>query len=198
MKIAEGRMIRKSISDSKKFAKLSPKAAVLYCMLIPHYNPHGKMNGGVGFVKEVICPRIKYLTTRMIPRFLAEISHFTAVKRFQVKGRWWIHAIKFNHKHQKLKSDRLGDDKLPSYPGLIREKSREVREKSGVCPPEVEVEGKGEEEVIDKTTPNPMRGGLRAGLQTATKPIPKDLSTEEKKRAAIKALADHLKKNGEK
>ena len=196
MKIAEGRMIRKSISESTNFAKLSPKAATLFTMLIPHFNAHGKMNGGVGFIKDVVCPRINHLTTRTLPRYLAEISRFTAVKWFKVKGRWWIHSLNFNIKHQKLKSDRLGDDTLPSYPGLKRDKSGEVLENSGECPPEVEGKGKEEEEVIENTTPNPMRGDLRNLLSKTTKAIPKPENWNERRKQVLKELAIAKNKNG--
>lgn len=158
MKIAEGRMIRKRIAGSKNFAKLSPKAQVLFTMMIPHYNAHGKMNGGSGFIKDEVCPLIKFLTTRTISRYLREISRKTSVKYFRHGGRWWIHSINFNSHHQKLKIDRLGDDHLPSYPGLFKDKSRTSQDFSGECPPEVKKKIR-EEEVIDNTTPNPMRGG---------------------------------------
>lgn len=185
-------MIRKSISDSDKFARLSPKAATLYQMMIAHYNAHGKMHGGAGFVKEVVCPKIKFLTTRNIPHFLVEISRHTNVKYFKHGGRWWLHSIKFNSKHQKLRPDRLGDDNLPSYPRVVRDKSGQVLYNPGVCPPEVE--GKDEEEVIVKgngTTPNPMRGELRSLLSKATKPMPRP------SREILAELKAHKGKNGE-
>ena len=116
-------MIRKRISESKNFAKLSPKAAALFTMLIPHFNAHGKMNGGPGFVKDEVCPLIKWMTTRTIPRLLREISQKTNVKWFKVGGRWWLHSLNFHSKHQKLKTDRLGDDEMPSYPRLVQDKS---------------------------------------------------------------------------
>lgn len=157
---AEGRMIRKSISNSKKFAKLCPEAAVLFSMMIPHYNAHGKMNGGPGYIKDEICPWIPYLTTETIPDFLREISKKTSVKWFKSGGRMWIHAIHFHEEHQKLNPKRLGPDRLPSYsgssPGVVTEYSESspgvVQEQSvsspGVVPPEVEV--KEEEEREDK------------------------------------------------
>jgi hypothetical protein len=53
---AQGRMIKRDISNSNGFAQLSPNAAVLFTMLIPHFNAHGKLNGGPGFIKDEICP----------------------------------------------------------------------------------------------------------------------------------------------
>lgn len=192
---APGRMIRKDISDSEKIAKLSPEALNLFCLLIPHLNSYGKMNGGAGYIKDEVCPKIKYLTQQNIPAIMREISRKTNVKYFKINGRRWIHAIKFLSDHQNLRKKRLGLDSLPSYsgtsPGLLRDKSWTT---PGGLPPEVEVEGKEEVEGKSKgngereTTPNPMRGGLRGLLQTATKPMPK--STPDSRRAALKALRE--------
>lgn len=136
MQQAEGRMINKSISDSKGFAALSPEAAVLFAMLVPHYNAHGKMNGGVGHIKDEICPHVPYLTYENIGEFLQEITDKTSVKWFEHEGRKWLHSLKFLKKHQKLRADKLGPDKLPSYSG----------NGTGIVPPEVEEEEEVEEE----------------------------------------------------
>jgi hypothetical protein len=118
---SDGRMIRESISDSKKFGELSDTAAVLFCMLIPHYNPHGKMPGGPAYIKEIICPYRKSLTLENLPTYLQEISDKTNVKWFQLDGRWWIHSLHFLSEHQNIEVQKLGKDKLPSYPEQSRE-----------------------------------------------------------------------------
>ena len=150
--IAKGRIISRAISDSKKFAQLSPQAAVLFCMLIPHYTSHGKMNGDPGYIKAEVCPRIPYLTIANLPGMLDEISAKTNVKWFAVDGRYWIHSTKFLSDHQKLRKDRLGDDLLPDYsrttPGPVR---HEVEV-------EVEVEVQGEEEVEVKSRTKAPQG----------------------------------------
>ncbi len=111
-------MLRKSISTSKGFAKLSPEAAVLFCMIVPHLNSHGKSHAGTGYIKDLICPLIKYLPPERIPKCLAEISKYTKVKLFKKDGQLWIHSLSFLSKHQKLRPDRLGRDQLPTYSGL--------------------------------------------------------------------------------
>ena len=64
----KGRMINKAISNSHKFAALSAPSAVLFCMMIPHLNSHGKMNGGTGYIKDEVCPLISYLSLTNIPK----------------------------------------------------------------------------------------------------------------------------------
>ena len=147
---AKGRMLNKEISDSKKFASLSPEAAVLFCMLVPHFNSHGKMNGNPGVIKGEICPRIPYLTVKNIPKLLEEISESTNVKWFRHDGRYWVHSVNFLSDHQRLRREKLGPDKLPDYSGTSPVL---LPDHSGTSPDlvphevevEVEVEGEGTE-----------------------------------------------------
>lgn len=133
----EGRMMRKSISNSKGFASLSPEAAVLFCMLIPNLDSYGKLNGGPGYIKDEICPRVSYLTLELLPTLLKEISDKTNIKWFDVDGRMYLHSLSFLKKHQRLSTDRIGADTLPSYSGFTLELlALEVEV-------EVEVEDKG-------------------------------------------------------
>lgn len=151
---ADGRMLRRDIANSSGFASLSPMAAVLFCMLIPHFNAHGKLNGGAGFIKDEICPKVPYLTYANIPGLLQEISDRTSVKYFEHDSRWWLHSIHFLTRHQKLRPEKLGEDKLPSWSVELRENSGscsgELRDYSGTTPknllPEEEVEEEVEEE----------------------------------------------------
>lgn len=124
---ADGRMLRRDIANSSGFASLSPMAAVLFCMLIPHFNAHGKLNGGAGFIKDEVCPKVPYLTYENIPGLLQEISGKTSVKYFEHDGRRWLHSLNFLTHHQKLRPEKLGEDKLPSW-------SKELLENSGTTP----------------------------------------------------------------
>jgi len=142
-------MISKDISNSKKFAQLSPDSAVLFCMIIPHLNSYGKMNGDPGYIKAEVCPRILYLDYKKIYKCLQEIDENTNMKWFQNDGRHWIHAINFLSEHQFLRPERLGEDKLPSYSGVTPELVHpEYKDKdkdkgnSGVVPEEIAKERK--------------------------------------------------------
>jgi hypothetical protein len=112
---ASGRMIRRSISESRGIAKLSPEAAVLFVMLIPHFNAHGKMPGGPGVVKDEIVPLLPYFSYENLPQYLQEISDKTNVKWFRSGTKWWLHSLNFLSKHQDLNEKRMGTDELPSW-----------------------------------------------------------------------------------
>lgn len=112
---ASGRMINRSISESEKIASLSPIAAVLFVMLIPHFNAHGKMMAGPGVIKDEVVPLIPYLDYSNLPEYLQEISDKTNVKWFRVGSKWWLHSLNFNSKHQHLDAGKMGSDNFPSY-----------------------------------------------------------------------------------
>lgn len=152
MKQRKGRMINRDISNSRRFASLSPEASVLFVMLIPHYNSHGKMNGGIGYIKDEICPFIKYLNSNTIPRLLTEISEKTNVKWFEYNGRCWIHSINFLSEHQDLDKSKLGKDLLPDF---------SMTTQNSVCP-EVEVEVEDKDKV---EKPEPILFDLEAEFQ---------------------------------
>jgi hypothetical protein len=126
---SSGRMIRKSVSESGKIPVLSPEAAVLFFMLIPHYSSHGKMLAGPGVIKDEVVPLIPYFTYDNLPQYLQEISDNTSVKWFRHNGKWYLHSLNFLAEHQDLREDRLGKDELPDYP-----LSGQVPEQSGSSP----------------------------------------------------------------
>jgi len=112
----DGRMIRKSISDSKKVAKLSPEALSLFCFLIPHFSSHGKMNGSPHYIKGEVCPRIEWLDVPTIIKCLREIHKHTSVKWFEHDGRLYLHSTN-NDEHQNLQDYKKGTDRMPDYGG---------------------------------------------------------------------------------
>lgn len=163
-------MINRDISDSKGFAKLSPEAAVLFTMLIPHYNAHGKLNGGPGYLKDEVCPRISYLTIAKIPKLLTQITNETSVKWFESDGRHWIHSTNFLTEHQKLSKDRLGRDLLPTYSGVTRKISYEGEgegegedkgeDKNGAVPAKPKPATLPDDEWMKTLSPNPAYQGI--------------------------------------
>lgn len=123
----EGRMLRKRISRSRKFASLSKDAKILFCMLIPHFDPHGKMNGSPNFIKGEVVPYIDELTVPIITKCLREISNKTSVKWFQCEGLSWLHSTN-DQEHQNFNKERIRKDLLPSY----EQAQEQVRSYSGV------------------------------------------------------------------
>lgn len=135
--ISEGRMIRRDISRSIGFSKLTTESQLLFCLLIPHFNAHGKMNGNVYFIKGEVVPLINKFDIKKIEFCLNEISTHTSVKWFFFNGLHYIHSINWKE-HQQLREDKLGTDKLPDYSGTS----------PVLVPPEVEVEVEVEDIIV--------------------------------------------------
>ena len=129
-------MIRTDISRSHSFATLTPDSQRLFILLIPHFNSHGKMTGGAGYVKDQCVPLLKDFTHPKIEKCLKEITQKTNVKRFEHQGLMYIHAVNWSE-HQELRDDRLGFDDLPSFVP-----SGQVQDNSGTTPGQVPLEVK--------------------------------------------------------
>lgn len=141
-----GRMINVDIALSVKVGSLSPESLALFCLLIPHFNAHGKMLANPHLIKGLVCPLVEWLTPEKVVGCLGEISEKTNVKFWRdEKGIYYLHSLNWSD-HQSLKNDRLGPDHLPNYqdysgttPGLLRELSPKGKGSRR----EEEVEGKG-------------------------------------------------------
>lgn len=102
-------------------AKLSPEAVALFCMILPHLDSYGKLNGDPRFIKAEVVPLIPWLTIQVIINCLVEIERNTNVRWFRGDdGTPYIHATHFG-RYQKLRDDRLGRDDRPSFDGEVRE-----------------------------------------------------------------------------
>ena len=150
-------MINVSISLSAKVGSLSPESLSLFCLLIPHFNAHGKMLANPHLVKGLVCPLIGWLTPEKVEACMKEISEKTSVKFWHdEKGIHYLHSLHWTE-HQTLKNDRLGPDHLPSWSCVLpikQDLSRTTPDYSGSCRTKVkgreveveeEVKGKGNE-----------------------------------------------------
>lgn len=181
---ATGRMINTDISMSAKVASLSPEALSLFALLIPHFNAHGKMLANPHTIKGTVAPLIEWLTVDKIGKCLTEISAKTNVKWWQdEKGLNYLQSLNWSE-HQELRSDRLGTDRLPDYPGENQFKGPTRKASLGLLPDhsrsnpgalphevEVEIEGEGEEKGAKKPSSDALRlSGLLAELIAGNNP----------------------------
>lgn len=183
---ASARLISKKASKSRKLPNLSPDALVLFFLLIPNLNSHGKMEGDPHYVKGKVVPRFKRMTPKKIAKYLAEISTHTNVKYFPVDGIYYIHSLNFKTHQPGLRANRMGPNLLPSYTPENIELPEHSRSHPGVVPdnsvPEVEVEVEVEQRYMSffKKFKNeyPARNGKKLGMSEA-EDVFKDLKPEE-------------------
>lgn len=171
----QGRMIRVSIADDEGLAKLSDGAARLYFYLMPHLTAHGKFAGGASTMQENVVPLLGWTRKRIIG-YLAEINTHTSMHVWKQNGRFYVHDGTFFERNE-IRSDRMGRDSIPPYPGLDRMKTGTSKYSLPEFVPdllphevEVEVEVEVEEEVMEKKASQrqphahdtPVRGGFAA------------------------------------
>jgi hypothetical protein len=107
--------------------KLSPEAAVAFFMILAAVNSHGKMDGDLFVLKGRCFRHIDYITMANLPGILRELSQHTSVKWWtDPEGNSWIHVKNYAKWNTGLRKDRMGKDKLPSWPGDETEKAGEV------------------------------------------------------------------------
>lgn len=102
--MARGRIISKSISTSRKVAKLSEFGALLYTWIIPHCDDYGRMDGDAHMVKAVAVPlRIKSIAD--VEKELAEMDKVGLIKRYEMAGSMYLEIINFSD-FQTFRTDR--------------------------------------------------------------------------------------------
>ena len=144
-------LISSAICLDRGYARLSPKAAVLFMVILPRLNCHGKMEGDIYAIKGLCCRYIDYINIKDLHGLLHEITRNTSVKWWEdADGNAWIHATKYGDYNKGLRKDRMGKDKLPSYkneelPGDIRSEGEE----------EGEGEGEGKEDISTASQSHP-------------------------------------------
>lgn len=142
------RLIPDSVNTSRAMASLSPKALALYFLIYPRLNSYGKLHGDPYTIKGVACRHVEWLDLKDIEDCLKEISEKTNLKFWaDENGDCWIHDLEFEVT-QKLRKDRMGMDKLPSYPGVSAPTPGVVREYSRNKGSNSWPEGEGEEEEL--------------------------------------------------
>jgi hypothetical protein len=190
----KGRMICKKISRSKGIAKLSPEAAALFCLILPHLDSYGKSNGDPMYVKAEMVPLIPWLDVTAIEKCLAEIDTNTDVRWFQGEdSTWYIHAAKWDA-HQKL--EKRGIDHLPSCQCRLDDYSTATRRPVG---PELELEqepqlenereGEAEAEPSPRETAARDAFGVQPLSDPSLEPAPADLSGDEIEKMINAAMA---------
>lgn len=150
--MADGRMIKKLISTSKKLANLKTDSArLLYTWLIPHLDIEGRFSGEPDIVKGYIVPRLKTMDYDKIDAYLADMHENNLIDLYEVEGDKYLELIKF-HKFQTLRKDRESASQIPDKCGL--------RDNSGGTP----AKGKLKEGKSSQTKAKGSKGSLDFSL----------------------------------
>lgn len=109
----QGRIILKSISESKKLAGLKTDGArLLYTWLIPHVDVNGCFSGDPEVIRGKVFTRLGK-TTQIIEDYLIELSDFGLIVRYSAKGDDFLCIPDFIEKQPHLQPNKEGKPRIP-------------------------------------------------------------------------------------
>jgi len=127
--MADGRMLKKKISQSRKLAQLpSDSDRLFYTWLIPHLDVEGRILADPDVLKGQIVPRLKKWTTQKVDKILKVLADNELIILYQANGDQYLELCKF-HDEQSLRRDREKKSDIPDpNEGKIYTKSNSLSE----------------------------------------------------------------------
>lgn len=124
-----GRILLKSISESKKLSRLKTDSArLLYTWLIPHLDINGCFSGDAEVIKGKIFTRLKK-SNKTVEGYLQDLERVKLITRYEVNGDVFLHSPDFVKKQPSLNPNKEGKSLIPlPTPELIRNYSRQSPE----------------------------------------------------------------------
>jgi len=133
LRMAEGRMIKKRISKSLKFAHLkNDKTRTLYLLLLPHTDVDGRLEANSSIVKGEVCPYISTLTIKNIPSCLKELHESGLICLYEFGGEKFLQVQRF-HDFNKVSATKEATSRIPPPT------PEQLQSYSGVTPAEVKL-----------------------------------------------------------
>ena len=120
-----GRIILKSISESKKISALkSDGARLLYTWLITHLDVNGCFSGDAQVVRGKVFTRLDK-TNKVVEDYLVDLEQLGLIIRYQINGDVFLNVPDFVEKQPSLNPDREAQTTIPlPSPDLIQTLSR--------------------------------------------------------------------------
>ena len=109
----QGRIILKSISESKKVAALKTESArLLYTWLIPHLDVNGCFSGDPVVVNHKIFTRLHH-THKQVESYLSNMEQVGLIIQYEANGDQFLFVPDFQDKQPSLNPDREGKPSIP-------------------------------------------------------------------------------------
>lgn len=123
--MAEGRMIKKVLSKSKKFAALKThNARLLYVMVYPHLDVEGRIDADPKLLKGRIIPYLNF-SLQKIREYLEDMFRVGLIKLYEVNEDWYLECIKFKEL-QKLNPEREAKSEIPPPTPELLQRTQEL------------------------------------------------------------------------
>jgi len=108
-----GRVILKSISESKKLSMLKTDGArLLYSWTLPHLDINGCFSGDSEVINHVIFPRLKK-TSEEVEEFLKDLEKNNLIVRYEANNDVFLHYPDFVEKQPYLNPGREAEPTIP-------------------------------------------------------------------------------------
>jgi len=112
--MAEGRILKKRISESKRLGQLqSDSTRLLYTWLIPWLDVEGRYSADPDILKGHLFPKVKSITPLKIKKLLNELGEIGLIILYRFNGESYLQFTTF-HEIQKIHRDREAESKIPS------------------------------------------------------------------------------------
>jgi len=118
--MAKARLLSKSLSTSEKFTNLKTDSArLLYCLLHPHSDDFGRLDGTPFWIKHNLVPTLEKFTQKQVKDCLSDMNNEKIIEWYKIDGRPYIQIVDFE-KHQTGLHKRT-KPKIPGNSGKFRE-----------------------------------------------------------------------------
>lgn len=118
IKMATGRMLKKNISKSEKFAALkSDRARLLYLLILPHLDRAGRLDANPKLIKGQITPLLS-MSIAIIQTCLEDMHNVGLVSLYCINDAQYLEYTKFTD-FQTLRDDREAESEIPSAPAEL-------------------------------------------------------------------------------
>ena len=111
--MAEGRMLKKKVSTSKKLMELKTDSArLLWTWILPHLDVEGKFSADPDIVKGSVVPRLKHFTPAKVEEYLLDMANNDLIIIYEVNGDRYLKFNNFEN-NQTLRVDREAKSSIP-------------------------------------------------------------------------------------
>jgi hypothetical protein len=130
--MAEGRMLKRNISESRRLADLKTDSArLLWTWIIPFLDSEGRFYASPDMIKGKIVPRISTFTLKNIPIYIEDMARIGLITLYQIDGEKLLQYRNFDI-FQKIQKER----EAAPLPGP--EKGKEIEIRSGLNQDKIE------------------------------------------------------------
>lgn len=122
--MAEGRMLKRNISESRRLSQLKTDSArLLWTWIIPFLDSEGRFYASADMIKGKIVPRLSSFTLKNIPKYIEDMARVGLIILYEVDGEKLIQYRKFDTFQKIVKTREAAPLPPPTDQDLIRSQS---------------------------------------------------------------------------